>query len=131
MSKGVNWQHDLGRFIGTTKYWAWGPWRSRLTDGAKFLAEKAGCFWLFDEIEVMIQQHYQYNGLCYDNHWVFSTLTVNQEDSSATITLDNGNGKIIAGKSIEFTDFPLPKIEVWAQFYQPISGWVHMLPSEY
>ena len=46
-------------------------------------------------------------------------------NNSGTSTLDDGNGREVYAKAIEFTDFPLPEIE----FY--FTGGVILLPSEY
>lgn len=127
----LSWVNELGHFYGTTKYYAWGPWNSRLTDGAEFLAKKAGCFWMFDEFEVMIRQHHAYHGVCFDNRFVVCTIDVDMDQYTATLTCDNGNGKMIAQKAIEFTDFPLAKFEVWAEYSYRLSGWVYMLPREH
>lgn len=86
---------------------------------------------MFDTIEIMIQKHKAQHGLCFNNRLVVSTIDVDMDQYTAVITAENGNGKVIADSYIEFTNFPLEKFEVWAQWYQPISGWVHMLPGEY
>ena len=39
--------------------------------------------------------------------------------------LDDGNGNVVFSKHIEFTDFPLPEIELW------VEGNVILLPSEH
>ena len=57
----------------------------------------------------------------------FSKLTVN--DSSAKLSIEDGNGKVLAQQDIEFTDFPLESIDIWSQFDG--NKWIHLLPSEY
>ena len=46
-------------------------------------------------------------------------------NSTATLSCDDGNGNVVFSKHIEFTDFPLPEIELW------VEGNVILLPSEH
>ena len=41
---------QLGNFNGTESYHRLSPFKMVLTDGAKFLADNAECYWLFNEI---------------------------------------------------------------------------------
>ena len=41
--------HQLGQFTGTSKYYKISR-RHLLTDGTRYLAEQAACFWLMDAI---------------------------------------------------------------------------------
>lgn len=128
----LSWIKDLSHFHGTDHYHRFSPlWGSVLTDGAKFLAEKAGAFWLFDAIESHIRERVRRTGLDFDVSFVCSTLKCDLDTGNGELTLDNGDKKIIAVQSIEYTDFPLPFFELFAKWYRPVDGWVHMLPSEY
>jgi hypothetical protein len=57
----------------------------------------------------------------------FSKLTV--DDSSAKLSIEDGDGNELARQDIEFTDFPLESIEIWSKFER--GRWHHILPSEY
>jgi hypothetical protein len=89
------------------------------TDGAKYLADNAGAYWLLDAIfswqteENVSQEPFQV--------WC---LSVN-DDTSALLTGDDGNGKEIASQDIPFTDFPLPEISLY------FTNRTVLLPSEY
>jgi hypothetical protein len=110
----------LAQFTGTEHYYRIHP-KVALTDGAKFLADEAGAYWLMDAIG---------SHLCLlKSEEYFASCTLNVSDHSAKFLMDDGNGGILAQQDIPYTDFPLPSIKlygVWADSY-----WVIMLPSEY
>jgi hypothetical protein len=51
-------------------------------------------------------------------------LTVNP-DHTATLACEDGNGKAVYSKAIEYTDFPLPEIALYC------TNKTILLPSEY
>ena len=55
----------------------------------------------------------------------FQVSKLQREGSSANLVVEDGNGNTVHRKRIEFTDFPLPKIELW------FTGNVILSPSEY
>lgn len=94
--------------------------RVRYTDGVRFVAEHGGAYWLIDEIafaqfseQRLLDEVFQ--------HWVLSV----HEDCKAVLRCDDGNGKKLYEKAIEFTDFPLSQIG----FY--VCEGIILLPSEY
>ena len=52
-------------------------------------------------------------------------LIVDQEDDSAELTCDDGNGRILYREDIAFTDFPLPEVTLY------FTDNTILLPSEY
>ena len=90
------------------------------TDGAKYVADQAGAYWLLDEIALVQRADRSVAGEAFQL-W---TLTV-QADRSATLTCEDGDGNAVYKKTIEYTDFPLPKIELY------FTDNVILLPSEY
>ena len=121
---------QLGQFTGTTAYYRWSVlFRSCvLTDGTRYLAEEAGAYWLMDCIashQPKLLRH-QDTRLREMQFW---TLAVNREKHSAVLTClaDSGCPAAVEQK-IEFTDFPLPEIKLYAAVGSPT---VVMLPSEY
>lgn len=62
-----------------------------------------------------------------DDHFAVAKLSV--VGSSAVLTLDDGNGNVVAKQSIEFTDFPLPEVKLYCCFDG--DQWTIMLPREY
>ncbi len=113
-------KEDLSQFTGTEQWYRHGIARNVLyTDGAKYVAESGGAFWLLDEIA--FAQSIQAVAAEAFQVW---KLQVNP-GNSATLACEDGNSKIVFTKQIEFTDFPLDEIA----FY--FTDNVLMLPSEY
>jgi hypothetical protein len=118
----TNLTFQLQQYTGTTAYYRLYP-KVVLTDGAKFLAEEANCFWLMD---------------VYASHllWAidgeqesFTCLQMRTKKHHATIVIDDGNGVVLAKQTIDFTDFPLHHIKLYACWDN--ACWVIMLTSEY
>jgi hypothetical protein len=110
---------DLAQFIGSETFYRHTvvPWMT-YTEGAKFVAERGGAYWLLDEIAIsQLLKEIQNEEF---QHW---KLTV--KDSVGNLTCDDGNDNVVFSKKIDFTDFPLDEI----RFY--VVGRVIMLPSEY
>ena len=112
-------QAELGQFIGTEKLYRI-THRHVLTDGTKYLAEQAKCYWLMDAIASHLPR-------LYHDHFAVARLVVN--GSSAMLTLDDGNDNVFAHQQIPFTDFPLNEIKLYCCYDGEY--WVIMLMSEY
>jgi len=113
-------QTNLSQFTGSEQWYRHSLVRKVLyTDGAQYVAESGGAYWLLDEIAFsqskpkIVAEEFQV--------W---RLKVNA-DQAATFTCDDGNGRIVFTKRIDYTDFPLDEIA----FY--FTDNVIMLPSEY
>jgi hypothetical protein len=112
---------DLAQFTGSEQWYRHGINRKVLfTDGAKFVADPAGAYWLLDEIAI-IQP--------YDKHVAAEELQVWKlavnADHSGILTCDDGNDHVVYTKQIEYTDFPPEGIT----FY--FTNNTILLPSEY
>lgn len=111
---------DLAHFTGSEQWYRHGLARSiTYTDGAKYVADHGGAYWLLDEI-ALAQTFFVAVKAEPFQVW---RLTVN--DGKGVLTCDDGNGSIVFTKTIPFTDFPLPEIK----FY--FTDNVILLPSEY
>lgn len=110
----------LNHFTGTGKYYRIFP-KFLITDGVKYLADNAECYWLIDAI-------FSHLTILGNSDWfVMARLKVN--GSKAVLTLEDGNGTIRVQQKIPYTDFPMPEQVLyvcWDGQY-----WVLMLPSEY
>ncbi len=110
----------LSLFTGTEHYHRLNR-RCLITDGAKYLADAAGAYWLLDA------------GACYllelgIKDW-FVLIRLKVAGSTALLTLEDGNGNIHASQQIPYTDFPLSEQVLYACWDG--DHWVLMLPSEY
>lgn len=109
----------LAHFTGTTQWYKDPQFPSfKFTDGIKFLADHAECYWLINYIfsnqllpKVKAQD--------------FQVWKISVVESKAQIKLEDGNDKVIESFEIEFTDFPLEHFTLW------MVGGTLLLPSEY
>ncbi len=113
---------DLAQFTGTEQWYRHGLVRSVLyTDGAKYVAEHGGAYWLLDEI-ALAQRFDQDIAAEEFQLWI---LSVDLERRSGVLRCTGGNGRCVREKEIAFTDFPLAEIKLY------YTGNVILLPSEY
>jgi len=101
----------LAGFTGTEawhKFSALAP-TTFLTDGAQYVAETAGAFWLMDIIG-----SYQAKLRKEKQDFQTWTLRLNDPGPGAVVTCEDGNDNILITQAIEFTDFPNPEIILWA-----------------
>jgi len=112
---------DLAQFTGSEQWYRHGINRKVLfTDGAKFVADQAGAYWLLDEI-ALIQPHDKRVAAEEFQVW---KLAVNA-DQTGVLTCDDGNGRVIFSKEIEYTDFPIDGITLY------FTNNTILLPREY
>jgi len=120
---------ELPHFTGTESYtnlrYPWLRKKFLLTDGAKYLAETAKCYWLFD----LIASHFANRRVTAEPFQVW-VMHIDLEQRKGEIVADDGNGKLIASQSIPFTEFPLDEITLYVT-NDDFNGIVVMLPSEY
>jgi len=110
----------LTHFTGTDKYYRISR-HHLLTDGTKYLAEEAECFWMMDAIASHVSE-------IGTNDW-FVQIKVQVQGIKATMIYDDGNGKELARQEIPFTDLPIQAVSLYACWDG--EHWVIMLPSEY
>jgi hypothetical protein len=111
---------DLDQFTGTEQWHRHPLMRSVFfTDGAKFVADRAGAYWLLDDIAFaqadakVARQEFQV--------WKLAVAA----DATATLICEDGNDHVVSRKTLTFTDFPAPGIELW------FAGGVIYLPGEH
>jgi hypothetical protein len=113
---------DLRQFTGSENWYRHSLVRSVLyTDGAQYLAEHGGAYWLLDEI-ALAQRH---NKRVAGEEFQFWKLAVDLDQHKGVLTCDDGNGNIVFSKRIPFTDFPLSEITLYY-----VNNTI-LLPSEY
>jgi hypothetical protein len=114
-------QDDLRQFTGSEHWYRHGLNRNVVyTDGAQYVAETGGAYWLLDEIALTQLSESRVSREEFQR-W---KLTV-KPDHTATLVCEDGNCNPVYSKHIEFTDFPLPEIS----FY--FTDKTILLPSEY
>ena len=108
----------LSQFSGTENYYQH-QFGIYYTDGIMEMATICQAFWLVDVVA-----SYQFEPKISEEHFQVFGLKVN-EDKSAIVEISDGNDNILMTQNLEFTDFPLPEIELW------FSQKVCYLPSEH
>jgi hypothetical protein len=100
----------LNQFTGSDSWYRHPLVRTILyTEGADYLAEHAGAYWLLDEIA--FAQHGEKTVAAQEFQvW---TLTVDPARRSGRLACADGNDRIVFEKVIDYTDFPLPEISLW------------------
>ena len=112
---------NLRHFSGSENWYRHGVNRNVLfTDGAKYVADEGGAYWLLDEIAII--QPYD-KRVAAEEFQVWKLVV--RPDRKATLSCEDGNGNVVFTKEIEYTDFPLPEITLW------FSNNVIYLPSEH
>lgn len=119
---------DLGQFYGTQGYLRHRLLPSMpgvlLTDGAKYVAEKAGAYWLMDTIALNCRDWLlEGNGFC--------VVKLKVEGSKCSLDVTDGDGHTLWGEVVAFTDFPEPGIEFFLQDAPELGEPVLMLKNEY
>lgn len=112
---------DLQQFTGSTT-WYRHPLNKKVlyTEGAQYVAEAGGAYWLLDEIACA---QLDMPAIAAEEFQVWK-LSV-KADRTATLACDDGNNNVVYSKPIEFTDFPLNEISLY------FTNGVILLPSEY
>lgn len=130
----------LALFTGTGEYHRFSPFfkNAYLTDGAKFLAEQAGAYWLTDVIGSYLPRL-----AAHGEEFAVASITKHKKGQGCIFRLTNGNdGKEAplvkyAHQNIPFTDFPFADLgdefKLYVQRGETPGGpaWVILLPSEY
>ena len=120
MTKTLN-KADLAQFTGSENWYRHAINRAVLfTDGAKFVADQAGAYWLLDEIAI-IQPH---NARVAAEGFQVWKLAVHA-DQTGILTCDDGNDHVLYTKQIEYTPPPPEGITLY------FTNNTILLPSEY
>ncbi len=110
-------EESLGQFSGT-EYWYKHLSGYLYTDGVLYVAKEGGAFWLVDKIllTTRAKKNLQEFGV-----WKLEV----KEDKTAVLVCEDGNYNQLYQEQIEWTDFPLSRIELWFE------NGVLILPSEH
>lgn len=113
---------DLAQFSGTEAYHRTHP-GLLATDGAKYLADVAGAYWLLDIVWSVLPK--------INDEFAVLELTREEGSSRAVVVIHDGREPATTyhRQDIPYTDFPLPTTKLYVQ--QNGRERVVMLPSEY
>ena len=109
---------ELRHFTGSDTVYRHNFSRGTYTEGVRHVASELGAYWLLDAI-FSVQFTPQVLGQ------KFQVWKLKVQDSSATLTLEDGNDNEVFKQEISYTDFPLEEITFW------LTNNVLLLPSEY
>ncbi len=102
------------------------------TPGIQYLAEKAGAYWLIDAIAIHIGSKPMQRKMALDpraGEMLFWSLTVKPDQSAHLTAVVDQDVSPIFRERIQWTDFPLDKIDIWSAFDGQY--WTLYLPSEH
>ena len=114
----------LRNFYGTEHYYRHMPGLV-ITDGVKFLADNAGCYWLLD----MVWSYLPMLRKSRDTFFVVRYAGTPGESGLFSVTDDIPANQTYAQQAIEHTDFPLDEIVLYLSATE--EEFVLMLRSEY
>ena len=118
-------KEGLQHFHGSEMFYQIPLIRTRFTNGLKYLANVANCFWLITDVSVIAKS------LLNRSHFItidFKRLSEEKQDYSgyeAEIIYSDGNGNVFETHRYIFTDFPLDELRLY------FVDNTLMLPSEY
>jgi len=122
-------ESDLNQFTGSECFYPHAFGGLYFTEGAKFLADRGGAYWLIDAIASYQRDPRITGGLRRIQFW---TLTV--KDGAGVLTcIEDSDLKPAITQQIAFTDFPLAEVQVWVE-RSSVDGvtecMIAMLPGE-
>lgn len=126
MQNATELKQALSGFHGTEKWHRWSILAPKclLTDGAKYLADHAGAYWLMDIIASWQRRLIQ-------NEEYFQVWQIKTTDGSAVLTCSDGNYNQLVHQDIPSTDFPLVSCKLYASFDFDGDYTIIFLPTEY
>jgi hypothetical protein len=123
---------DTSQFTGTYT-WTRHPFGIYLTDGARYIADEAGAWWLVDAIA----SHQLDRHVAAEPFQVW-TVRLDETGPGCVLTCQDGNGNHVTDQDVAFTDYPEAERTLWlVDGAVPdgtgdlVPGAVLMLPSEY
>ncbi|QDU98598.1 DUF6876 family protein [Lignipirellula cremea] len=126
-------ESDLRQFTGTIDLYRHGlNRRVCYTDGVRYVAEQGEAFWLIDAICSWIGSQPFRKAAAEDDRIAemhFWTLEVQEDRTAVLFAKSDSPEEAFITQAIPFTDFPLPRIDIWAAYDG--ENWTLYLPSEH
>lgn len=107
---------NLGYYTGSEVIYRH-PFGYLFTEGAKYVADEAGAYWLLDKIGL--------HGRAFARKEEFQVWKLEVTGTKGKIILTDGNDRVIHTFELYYTDFPEPGITLWF-----VNNTI-LLPSEY
>lgn len=102
-------QKTIESFYGSDESYRHGINRNVVfSQGARFVAESCGAYWLIDEIAIA-----QFNHKVKAEEFQVWKLKV--AGNKGVLTMGDGNDHTLFVMKLQFTDFPLPEITLWVE----------------
>lgn len=124
---------DLQQFTGSESFFRHPLNRKVIyTEGVQYLAKNAGAYWLIDAIASHFGSEAHRNAAASDlriDYLHFWTLCRNDNGGATLVAKADSPEDPFIQQDIEFTDFPLDKIDIWVGFDG--QHWTLYLPSEH
>ena len=102
---------DLNNFTGTEHHYLHQLSGFKYTDGVQFVAEQGKAYWLLDKILITMRHEKKFQKTEYQEFTVWKLQV--QPDKSALLIAEDGNDNKLFEEKINWTNFPLPKIDLW------------------
>jgi len=118
-------KEGLQHFYGTEQFYSIPLLRTRFTDGIKYLANEADCFWLITDTSVIAKSLKDRSEFITID---FRRLSKEKQDLTgyeAEIVYTDGNDTLLEKQGYRLTDFPLDELRLF------FINDTLMLPSEY
>ncbi len=118
-------RNNLATFTGTETFYKIPLLNTHFTDGIKYLADTANCFWLVTDTSVIAKSLLNRSSFITID---FKKLSEDVQDAlgyEALIEYSDGNGNVFETHNYRSTDFPLDAIRLFF-----VDGTL-LLPSEY
>ena len=115
----------LQHFCGTEMFYKIPLIKTRFTDGLKYLAQEAECFWLITDVSVIAKSLSNRSGFITVDFKRLSEQEQFEKQCEAIIKYGDGNGNIYETHRYNVTDFPLDELRLF------FVNNTLMLPSEY
>lgn len=96
---------ELDKFYGSEQFFRDPITKLVYTEGVQFLFAKAECYWLLPTFHRILASNN-----CRDWFYQFKILVKN---GCAVVSIDDGNGTVIAAESIYYTDMPEGEYRIW------------------
>lgn len=118
---------ELQKFHGTNIWYH--HWLRTIvyTDGVKYLAEHAGCYWLIDNVAIFLPSVRKKH----PDHFYSIHFTAKSKNNSGLLTFEDGNYHVLRKIKIPYTDFSIKDQMLLLFLVQCERGYCLMVPSEY